>query len=89
VNAALVSLALQEAPAAISAIKALFGKQNPSEPPPSDEQVIAAYRTAFQSSLDKDEQWLASHPEDVPPAPPAPAVVEEHAAAGDDAGSVE
>ena len=75
-NAALVSLAIQEAPTAISAIKALFSKQNPSEPAPTDEQVIAAYRTAFESSLAKDEAWLAAHPEDAPAAPAAEAVVE-------------
>lgn len=70
-NPALVSLAIQEAPAAISAIKALFSKQNPSEPPPTDEQVIAAYKAAFESSLAKDEAWLAAHPEPAADAPPA------------------
>jgi hypothetical protein len=57
----LVMLALQETPALISAFKSLFGKQNPGAPEPTDEEVIAAYQEALQSSLDKDANWLSMH----------------------------
>jgi hypothetical protein len=59
----LLALAIQEAPTMISALKDLFSKQNPDAPVPTDAEVIAAYNDAFASSLAKDEQWLAAHPE--------------------------
>lgn len=68
-NAQLVTLAIEEVPELIALIKARFSKANPDEPPPSSEQVVAAYKTAMQSSLALDDQWLAAHPEDTPPAP--------------------
>lgn len=60
---ALVAIAIQEAPAVIALLKAAFVKQNPGQPEPSEESVIAAYEAAFQSSIAKDERWLAAHPE--------------------------
>ena len=62
-NPALVQLAIQEAPTAIALIKDLFKKQNPNEPIPTDAEVIAAYQSAFASSLAKDDVWLSAHPE--------------------------
>lgn len=59
----LILLALQETPAIIATVKSLFAKQNPNAPEPTDAEVVAAYQTALQSSLDKDALWLAQHPE--------------------------
>jgi hypothetical protein len=62
-NPALIAIAIQEAPAAIELIRQAFMKKNPDAPAPTNEEVIAAYQEAFRSSIAKDEQWLAAHPE--------------------------
>ena len=58
----LVLLAIQETPAIIDAFRALFHKQQPSVPPPTNEEVIAAFNHAFASSLAQDAAWMAAHP---------------------------
>lgn len=58
----LIGLAIQEAPALIERLKELFRKASPDAPEPSNEEVIAAYEGAFQSSLAKDDRWNATHP---------------------------
>jgi hypothetical protein len=58
----LLQLALQETPAIIAMLRQAFQKQNPDAPLPSDAEVIAAYESAFRSSLAKDAAWLAAHP---------------------------
>jgi len=58
----LVLLALQQAPAIIALFKAAFRHAHPDDPVPTDAEVIAAYESAFASSLAKDEAWLAAHP---------------------------
>jgi hypothetical protein len=60
---ALIGLALQETPAIIEALRSLFVSQHPDAPVPSDADVIAAYQAALASSLAKDADWLAAHPE--------------------------
>lgn len=62
-NEQLLALALQETPAIIGGLKALFAKTNPGAPVPTDAEIIAAYQSAFVSSLAKDEAWLAAHPQ--------------------------
>jgi hypothetical protein len=62
-NPALVALAIQEAPAAIALIKNLFAKANPGAPELTDEEVVAAWNSAFASSLAKDDAYLAAHPQ--------------------------
>lgn len=59
----LIALAIQEAPGIIALLKDAFKRDNPDAPVPTDEEVIAAYESAFRSSLAKDEAWLAAHPE--------------------------
>jgi hypothetical protein len=59
----LIGLAIQEAPAVIDRIKELFHRDNPDAPQPTSEDVIAAYQSAFDSSLAKDDRWLAAHPD--------------------------
>ena len=62
-NQALVNLAIEETPVVIELLRALFKKKNPTLPPPTDEEVIAAYESAYASSKAKDAAWLAAHPE--------------------------
>lgn len=61
-NQALVALAIQEAPAAIGLLRDLFTQHHPDEPVPTDDQLAAAWRNAYQSSLAKDQTWLSVHP---------------------------
>lgn len=63
VNTQLVTLAILQTPSIIAAIRALFAKQNPGVPEPTSAEVIAAFNSAFISSLVKDDEWLAAHPE--------------------------
>ncbi len=60
---AIVGLAIQELPGIIGLIKDLHAQQNPNDPPLTDDQVIAALSAAIASSITKDENWLAAHPE--------------------------
>jgi hypothetical protein len=63
-NSQLLTIAIQEAPSIIDLLKNVFKKSNPNDVQPTDEEVITAYRLAFESSLAKDDLWLAAHPED-------------------------
>lgn len=61
-NPALIALAIQETPILIDRLRELWHKGNPNEPEPTSAEVIAAYTSAFISSLATDDQWLAAHP---------------------------
>lgn len=58
----LEQLAIQEIPNVVDYLKSLFAKQNPTLPEPTSDEVIAAYRAGFASSVAKDDAWLAAHP---------------------------
>lgn len=58
----LIQLAIAQLPSIIAAIKDRFRKQDPTAPVPTDAEVMAAFESAYQSSLAKDEAWLAAHP---------------------------
>lgn len=58
----LLLVAIQEVPAIIEWLKSAFKKANPNEVEPTDDEVITAYISAFESSLAKDDLWLAAHP---------------------------
>jgi hypothetical protein len=58
----LITLAIQELPAVIGLLQNLFAKQNPGVAPPTSAEVIAAYQSAYLSSVAKDDLWLAQHP---------------------------
>lgn len=62
----LVQISIAELPAMIDFLKSAFRRRHPGDPEPSSEDVIAAYKLAFQSSLAQDDQWLATHPEGTP-----------------------
>jgi hypothetical protein len=59
----ILALIMKLLPASIAFFKSVFKVTNPNEPVPTDEQIIAAYQQALQSSLDKDQAWLDAHPE--------------------------
>ena len=59
----LLLVALQQAPALISLVRDVYVQANPGEPVPTDAEVIANLKRAFESSLARDEAWLAAHPE--------------------------
>lgn len=58
----LILLAIQETPNIIEGLRALFARQNPNAPPVTDEEALQALHAAVQSSIAKDDQWLAAHP---------------------------
>lgn len=62
VQTALTQLAIEELPAIIGYLRVAFAKRNPDVPAPTDAEVIAAYQSAYRSSVDKDDAWLSSHP---------------------------
>lgn len=62
-NEKLITLAIQQAPAIIAGLQALFRQSNPpGTPEPTEAEVMAAFNAAFISSLARDEQWLRNHP---------------------------
>ena len=62
-NQNLVNVLIQELPAAIAWGKEVFRVNHPDQPEPTDAEVQAAFEAAFQSSIAKDDAWLAAHPE--------------------------
>ncbi len=58
INTAIVNL-----PGIIALIKGEHAAKNPNAPLLTDEQVKAGLLSAVGSSLAKDEQWLAAHPQ--------------------------
>jgi hypothetical protein len=62
-NQNLINVAIAQAPAVIGFLKEAFLEAHPTDPQPTDEEVIAAYHSAFASSIAKDEAYLAAHPE--------------------------
>ena len=58
----LLALAIQELPNIISLIKSWHQSANPGAPEPTDDEVIAALHAAVQSSIAKDDLWIAQHP---------------------------
>lgn len=58
---ALVTVLIQNIPGIIELAKELFAQNHPTEPVPTDEEVILAYQQALASSLAKDQFWLDAH----------------------------
>ena len=64
---ALAALALQMAPDVIKMLQDRFAAENPGVDVPTSEEVIAAWQQAFESSLAKDDNYLATHPAEQKP----------------------
>ncbi len=58
----LLILAMKELPGVVDLIKARHAEANPALPPLTDAEVIAALRSAIDSSEAKDDLWLSVHP---------------------------
>lgn len=58
----LVTLAIAEIPGIAAALRSLFAQANPTAPVPTDAEIFAAYKDAFNSGIAKDNLWLAQHP---------------------------
>lgn len=62
-NEALVTVAIQALPNVLDLIRLIHGTAHPGTPEPTDAEVIAALNAAVASSIAKDEDWLAHHPD--------------------------
>lgn len=58
----LLQLLIDQSPAIVAGIKALFKRDNPDAPEPTDQEVLDAARQVFTESLATDDAWLAAHP---------------------------
>lgn len=58
----LLILAMKELPGVIDLIKARHAETNPDALPLTDAEVIAALKSAIDSSEAKDDLWLSVHP---------------------------
>ena len=63
----IASVAIQNLPMILAAIKGWHTAANPGGVVPTDEEVIAGLKAACDASLAKDAQWLAAHPPDIGP----------------------
>jgi hypothetical protein len=59
----LIAVLIQNLPGIIAFAREQFADANPGAPVPTEDEVIAAYLAALATSLAKDENWLAAHPE--------------------------
>lgn len=62
----LIGVAIEETPKLIALLKDVFGKKHPDTAQPTDLEIVVAWNTAFTSSLNKDQAWLAAHPSITP-----------------------
>jgi hypothetical protein len=58
----LVNTITSALPGIIALIKAKQAAANPGVPPPTSEEVIAAFETAVAQSLARGDAWLSAHP---------------------------
>ncbi len=59
----LINVAIEELPAIIAWLRSAFQNRHPDAPVPTSEEIIAAYESAYQTSLATDDAILAAHPE--------------------------
>jgi hypothetical protein len=60
----IINTAIGALPSIIALIRGNHTSQNPGVPPPTDEEIIAGLQRAVESSIAKDDLWLAQHPQD-------------------------
>lgn len=58
----LVNIAVTLLPGIFDMIRARYTSKHPIAPLPTDAEVVAALEAAIESSVAKDDRWLASHP---------------------------
>lgn len=59
----LVNVAISQLPSILSFVRELHAKAQPGDPPPTNDEVLAALAEAVASSIARDDRWLAAHPE--------------------------
>jgi hypothetical protein len=57
-----ISIVATVLPSVVTLIQSLVHAQNPTTPPPTSAEVLAAFNQACASSLAKDDAWDAAHP---------------------------
>ncbi len=57
----LLGLIIKEIPGIIDLVQARHAQSDPTLPPLTDAEAIAILRAAIDSSVAKDENWLAAH----------------------------
>jgi hypothetical protein len=62
-NPGLLNLIIGQIPGIIAMVKANHAATDPTAPPPTDADVLAALQQAVASSIAKDDLWLQAHPE--------------------------
>ena len=65
-EASIINVAIGALPGILALFRAEHTAANPSVPPPTDAEVIAALQTAVAISVLKDEAWKTAHPEGDP-----------------------
>lgn len=57
-----IQVGISVIPMLIDLIKGIHGVANPTNPPLTDEQVLAILVSLADASIAKDEAWKAAHP---------------------------
>lgn len=57
----LLGLLIKEVPGILDMVQARHAQVNPGLPPLTDAEAIALLRSAIDSSVAKDDAWLAAH----------------------------
>jgi hypothetical protein len=62
-NPNLLNVAISNIPTLVALLHESFRKAQPNDPQPTDAEMLDALASAVASSIAKDDQWLANHPD--------------------------